>query len=57
MEMIKRTPRNAESVDYQESDKKSMNMSKGDPLDLLKGLSDMFVSYNPNLDFENTLDF
>lgn len=32
-------------------------MSPGDPLDLLKGISDMFVSYEPNFGFENTLDF
>jgi hypothetical protein len=57
MKKMNKTANNIENVNYQDSDKKSMNISKGDPLDLLKGLSDMFVSYNPNLDFENTLDF
>lgn len=36
---------------------KATNMSPGDPLDLLKGISNMFVSYEPNFGFENTLDF
>lgn len=33
------------------------NMKPGDPLDLLKGISEMFVSYEPHFGFENTLDF
>ena len=36
---------------------KEQNMSPGDPLDLLKGISDLFVSYEPNFGFENTLEF
>ena len=36
---------------------KAKDMSPGDPLDLLKGISDLFVSYEPNFGFENTLEF
>lgn len=32
-------------------------MKPGDPLDLLKGISDLFVSYQPDFGFENTLEF
>lgn len=33
------------------------SMQPGDPLDLLKGISDMFVSYEPDFGFDNTLEF
>ena len=33
------------------------NIKPGDPSDLLKGLSDLFVSYEPNFGFQNTLEF
>lgn len=36
---------------------RAKDMSPGDPLDLLKGISDLFVSYEPNFGFENTIEF
>lgn len=39
------------------SKNKEHGMSPGDPLDLLRGISDLFVSYEPNFGFENTLEF
>jgi hypothetical protein len=43
-----------ESVDSSVSNR---IMKPGDPLDLLKGISDLFVSYQPDFGFENTLEF
>ena len=39
------------------SSNRGRNIAPGDPLDLLKGISDLFVSYQPNFGYEHTLEF